>query len=253
MIRYDQIRDRIESMRSDKKGRDGQLAFQIGARRLASETLALQEIVIFTLPAGALAVEPYSQPGAISTDLVADDGSITTVDTSTWEGSDSSQARESLYIFQAEYQDPVTGQWSKLVPYNQQALESVGHHLVPSDGVMRAFTSDHGRFRPNRPPMVDTQIRAKVAYQPTGDFDGVHFSHEFEDALVEGALAHFYRLPGPGRDPNAAADSENAFLSIAAGLRGITLIGDMGYHRGSTHPKRAQRWTRFMSNDTLGY
>jgi len=254
MIRYDQVRDRIEAMRSDKKGREGQLAFQIGARRLASETLALREIVIFTMPMGALYVGPYDQAGsATSTEIVIGDGDTLTFDTSTWESTDSPYTRESIFIFEAECQDLVTGKWHHLRPYNQLLLDKAQHHLIPDDGVMRVFTSDQGRFRPNRPPTADTQIRAVVAYQPTGDFDEVRFSHEFEDALVEGALAHFMRLPGPDRDLIAAADAEDAYSARASSLRGMIMIGDMGFHRGSSTPKRGHSYHRFMHYDTLEY
>ena len=116
---------------------------------------------------------------------------------------------------------------------------------------MRAYTSDQGRFRPNRPPAADTQVRALVAYQPTGDFDEVCFSHEFEDALVEGALAHYLAPARQGARPAAAADADGRFLSMASELRGMALIGDQGYVRGSTSPRKHERWGRFMSHDIL--
>ena len=46
MITFGQIRDRIEPMRNaTTRTRQAQMAFQVGARRLASETFGLQEIV----------------------------------------------------------------------------------------------------------------------------------------------------------------------------------------------------------------
>jgi len=249
MITFGQIRDRIQPMRTDKKDRQAQMAFQVGARRLASETFGLQEIVIFTMPAGAFAVEPYSQ----ASQIVLGDGSSLTIDPTTLTYSDPTDnpwEKETVTIFKAEFLSS-DGSWRGLHLYNQQLLGKMSHKIEPGWGTMRAYTSDQGRFRPNIPPAADTQVRAVVAYQPTGDFDEVCFSHQFEDALVEGALAHYLRLPGKGRDLAAAADADGRFLSMASGLRGMALIGDQGYVRGSTSPRKHERWGRFMSHDTL--
>jgi hypothetical protein len=250
MIRFANIQDRIIPMRSDKKDREGMLAFQVAARRLASETLALQEIVLFTMPLGAFAVNPYTYATAI----VTNDGTVITgIDPATWESTDNPFEKEPIHIFKADWQDPTTGRWRVMHLYNQGTLEKHMRHVEPGDGYMRAFTSDQGRFRPNRPPGAATQVRVQVAYKPIGDFDEVHFGSDFEDALVEGALSYYMRLPGSGQDREEAARAEDRYNAIASGLRGSELIGDAGFSRGSTSPKRGERYGRFMSHDTLGY
>lgn len=223
MITFAQIQDRIGSMRPDKLPREWQLAFQIGARRLATETLALQETVDFTVTAYA-----------VTTEL-------------TWPDLD----RECLWIFKAEWQKD-DDSWEPMRLYNQEALKDLTRHTQNDAGLMKGFTSEQGKFRPNRPPSVDTQVRAVVAYQPVGDFDEVDFGREFEDALIEGALSHLMRLPGEQRDMNASELAERRFQSMASGLRGTTLIGDAGYIRASSKPRRLQ-FGGFMGQDRLRY
>ena len=249
MITFDQIRDRIEPLRGDKKPREAQLSFQIGARRLASETYGLEEIVLFTLPAGAFRVEPYRYASAI----VTDDGYQITIDPATWQSTDNPFQKETVLVVKADYQT-ASGSWNGLHGYNEQLMFKHHHHVEPASGSsLRAYASDRGQFRPNRPMLIDTQIRAVVAYQPVGDFTGVEFSHEYEDALVEGALASYLRLPGKDMDRREAAECEARFLSMASALRGMSLIGAQGYARGSTHPRHGKRWSRFMSQDVLDY
>lgn len=224
MITFAQIQDRILPMRTDKLAREGQLSFQVSARRLAVETLALQEETEFTVVADVVSSPVYD---------VAADG------------------KESLFIFKAEWQKP-DGTWEPMHLYNQEALKDLTRHTHNRSGEMKGYTSDQGRFWPNRPPVIDTQVRAIVAYQPVGDFDEVDFGRDFEDALVEGALAHLLRLPGTDRDPQGAELSEKRFQSMASALRGMVLIGDAGYFRGSTQPKRSV-FGRPMQQNKLRY
>jgi hypothetical protein len=212
MIAYADIQDRIDGMRTDKLAREFQLAFQVSARRLAELTLGVQEIVTFTVPADTQKMLVYDP--AETTDRV------------------------SLFVFKAERLNEDTGKWISLPNLNQRQEQETTLHPTPRSGDMFAFTTDQGLFVPYRPPVVDTQVRATVAYKPVGDFDEVAFGAGFEDALVEGALSHLYRLPGPERDLRAAADAESKFISEASGLRGIVLIGDMGYAKGSGKVKR---------------
>lgn len=209
MITFAAIQDRIGAMRPDLLPREWQLAFQVGARRLATETLALQDFVLFTIPAESIFVSIDDPDGL----------------------------RAALYIFKAEWQK-TDGTWDPMPLMNEWALKDLTRHIYNSTGEMKGYTSDQGKFYPNRPPKVDTQVRALVAFKPIGDFDEVDFAQDFEDALVEGALAHLMRLPGQNRDRAESELSENRFLSMVSGLRATTLIGDVGYVRGSTHPKR---------------
>jgi hypothetical protein len=209
-FQYAYIRDRIESFRPDLKGRQGQLAYQVSARRLADETLGLQEEVIFIAPANSISTEIYTPD----------------VD---W--------KVAIYIFKAEYQKP-DGSYKPLPLFNQDALTDLYRHTHENSGTMAAYTTVQGQFWPNRPPAVDTQIRAIVAYKPIGDFDEVDFGPDYEDALVEGALSHLLRIPGHDQDKRGAQDSEMRFLSMASSLRGINLIGDAGYFRASEKPRK---------------
>jgi len=249
MIRFADIQDRIIPMRDDKKPREGMLAFQVAARRLATETLGLQEIVWFNMPMGAFSVNVYQNATAIVT---GDGDTLTGLEPSTWESTDSPFNKEAVYLFKAEWLN-VTGKWNVMGLHNQSHLDRSMRHVEPNDGYMRAFTSDQGHFRPNRPPSVDTQVRAHVAYKPIGDFDEVHFGPEYEDALIEGALSYYFRLPGKGQDREEAARAEDRFNALSSGLRGTELIGDVGFNRASTGPKRGARWGRFLSHDSLEY
>ncbi len=212
-------------MRGDIKDRRGLMAFQVAARRLAVETLGLQEEVTFTVTANTVITTLVYPPD---------------------------QPKESLYIFKAEWlkSDGVTFEPIRI--YNQDALKELTHHTHNNPGEMKGYTSDQGRFYPNRPPAVDTQVRAIVAYKPTGDFDEVDFGHEFEDALVEGALSYFMRLPGPDKDMFSAELSERRFLSEASALRGMVLIGDVGYLRASVKPRK-HHFGGFMGQDKLRF
>ena len=224
MITFAEIQDRILCMRTDKKPREGQIAFQDSARRLANETLALQEEVIFTVTA-------YS----VYTELV-------------WPDTD---AKKCLYIFKAEWLKD-DGTYEPLPLYNQDSLKALTRHTQNKPGLMKGYTSDQGRFWPNRPPAVDTSVRAIVACTPVGDFDEISLGHDFEDALVEGALSQFLRLPGPDRDIQLAELSEHKFQSMASSLRGVTLIGDVGYIRGSEKPRKLG-FGGFMGQDRLRF
>jgi hypothetical protein len=224
MITFAQIQDRIGCMRPDKLGREWQLAFQVSARRLAAETLGLQAIVEFEVLANSVYSPVYDS----------------TVD-----------EKEAVFIFKAEWQK-VDLTWVPLVPLNQEKLNDLTGHTHDSPGEMKAFTSDQGKFRPNRPPAVNTQVRAVVAYKPIGDFDEVDFGPEFEDALVEGALSHLMRLPGELRNVQDFELAERRFLSMSSGLRGSVLVGDVGYARGSINPERLSLWG-FMGQDRMRY
>lgn len=224
MITFAQIQDRIGCMRPDKMPREWQLAFQVSARRLAMETLGLQEIVEFTVLANSVYAPVYDSP---------------------------SYMKEAIFIFKAEWQK-TDATWEPMRLLNQEGLKDLTKHTHNSPGEMKGFTSDQGRIWPNRPPAIDTQVRAVVAYKPMGDFDEVDFGQDFEDALVEGALSHLMRLPGPDRNLQDSELAERRFLSMASSLRGVVLIGDAGYSRGSTTPKRLSSW-RGMHENKLRY
>jgi hypothetical protein len=210
MITFAQIQDRIGCVRPDKLPREWQLAFQVAARRLASETFALQAVVEFTITANSLYIPVYA---------TADE-------------------KESIFIFKAEWQKADLS-WVPMDPCNQAELAAFTAHTYDTPGEMRQFTVDpQGNFKPDRPPAIDTQVRAVVAYKPLSDFDEVDFGHNYEDALVEGALSYLYRLPGAEKDSAASEMSETRFQALASGLRGAVLVGDAGYARGSSAPER---------------
>ena len=206
MTQYAYIRDRIEPFREDLKPRQGQLAYQISCRQVALETLALREIVTFTIPAGTISQPIY----------------------------DPTYEKEAIYIFRAM----LSGASKDLRLYNQAELEDLYHSISPGEGTIAAYTTDQGQFWPNRPPSVDTQVIADVAYKPIGDFDEVDFGPEFEDAIVHGALAHYLALPGKGQDKAEARRLETQFITECSSLRGANLVGDAGYYRASTAPRR---------------
>lgn len=223
MIAFADIQDRILPMRTDKFPREGQLAFQVAARRLCKETFALQEVAEFTMPANTVYMDPYVP----ATDY-----------------------KDSLYIFKAEYQKPDLT-WAPLRILNEVQLEDTTRHAFNSPGLMKAYTSQNGKFYPNRPPAIDTQVRGVIAYVPLGDFDEIDFPVEFEDALVQGALSHLMRHPGKDKDLKMAEVCEAAFLAMASGFRGSTLIGDVGYARASRKVNRHRQG--FLHQDTLRY
>jgi hypothetical protein len=218
MTQFSDIQDRISPFREDKRPREAQLAYQISCRRLALETLALREQIEFTVPAGAISTPIY----------------------------DPTQQRESIYIFRANIGSG--SGWKELRLYNQAEIVDLYHHINPREGIMAAYTTVQGQFWPNRPPSADTVILADVAYKPVGDFDEVDFGPEFEDLIVSGALAHFMLLPGEGRDVAMAREFEVRFLSEAGSLRAANLVGDAGYSRASTTPKRHHFGQGFKSN-----
>lgn len=206
MLQFTDFQDRIGPMRPDRLPREWQLAFQVAVRRLCQETMALQYVVEFTMPTGSTSQEIL---------YTNDDG----------------LALVSVYIFKAEYED-TQGNWNELRLHNQEQMREHSH-VLPSQGIMRAFTSTMGRFQPNVPPAVDTNVRALVAFKPTGDFDAIDLGVDYEDAIVAGALAHLLRLPGTERDLNRADAEEVKFMNLASSLRGAVLVGDAGYARAS--------------------
>lgn len=223
MLTFASIQNRIGPMRPDKLPREGLLAFQVAAKRLAEETFGLQEVVEFTLLANSVYQAIYDP----TTDL-----------------------KEAVHMFKAEWQD-TAGAWQPLRLLNENALEATTRHAFNSPGTLRAFTYTQGKFYPNRPPAIDTQVRGVVAYSPLGDFSEVDFGAEYRDALVEGSLAYLLRLPGKEQDRNAAAASENAFQSMCSGLRGVNLTGAIGYARASHMVKRHREG--FFNRDVLRY
>lgn len=210
MISFYAVQDRIGSMRPDKLEREWNLAFQIASRRLAVDTLALQETVDFTISADASSADVY--------DAETDE-------------------KECLHIFKASYQNS-NGVWIPLVLINQENLFFASEKIVEDSGTMEAYSCRMGKFTPNCPPEVETTVRAIVAYKPLGDFIEVGFPHNFEDAIVEGAIAHLLRLPGAEKNLQESEMAERKYQSMASGLRGITLIGNDGYRRGSARPER---------------
>lgn len=223
MLTFASISNRIGPMRPDKLPREWQLAFQVAAKRLAEETFGLQEVAEFTIPSGTVYVPVYDP----TTDL-----------------------KEAVHIFKAEWQDPA-GNWNPLRPLNERQMEATTRHAFNSPGEMRAFTYVQGKFYPNRPPAVDTQVRGTIAYVPVGEFSEVDFGAEYRDALVEGALAYLLRLPGKEQDRAAAAASEAAFQSMASGLRGVNLTGAIGFARASRMVHRHREG--FFNRDVLRY
>jgi hypothetical protein len=180
------------------------------------ETLALREFVTFTIPAGTISQPIY----------------------------DPTYEKESLYIFRAK----LSGHRRDLPLYNQAEMEDLYHNLSPNEGIIAAYTTVQGQFWPNRPPAADTQVIADVAYKPIGDFDEVDFGPEFEDAIIHGALAHFYALPGDGQDKAEARRLETQFITECSSLRGAALVGDAGYNRASTVPRRHHFGQNWRSN-----
>jgi hypothetical protein len=216
MTQFAYIRDRIEPFRDDLKPRQAQLAYQIACRQVAMETLALREFVVFTIPAGTISQPIY----------------------------DPTHEKEALYIFSAK----LDGHRRDLPLYNQAELEDLYHNISPFEGIIAAYTTDQGQFWPNRPPSADTQVIADVAYKPIGDFDEVNFGPEFEDPIVHGALSHYLALPGAGQDKAEARRLETQFITECSSLRGVNLVGDAGYYRASTTPKRHHFGQNYRSN-----
>lgn len=212
MLQFADFQDRIGCMRPDRLPREWQIAFQIAARRVCEETFALQQEVQFTMPAGSLSQElEFTDVNGVE--------------------------MFSVYIFKAMYQDS-NGNWNELGLENQAKMRDHGHAVTPAPGTMRRFTSVMGRFVPNCPPEVDTQVQVLAAFKPVGDFDLVDLGPDYEDVLVAGAIAHLLRLPGAERNLDRADAEEAKFLAMASGLRGAVLVGDVGYARGSKGSKR---------------
>lgn len=212
MLQFADFQDRIGCMRPDRLPREWQIAFQIAARRVCEETFALQQQVQFTMPLGDTSQEL----------LFTDENGVTMV---------------SVYIFKAQYQDE-QGRWNALNQLNQAKMRDHTHAVTPQQGVMRGFTSEMGRFVPDHPPSVDTQVQVLAAFKPVGDFDLIDLGPDFEDVLVAGALSHLLRLPGAERNIEHAGAEEAKFIAMASGLRGTTLVGDVGYARASRSPRR---------------
>jgi hypothetical protein len=190
-----------------------QLAFQVAIRRIAVETLCFRE-------------------DTVALDVLADTTTIPLYVTA--------DEKECVHIFKAERTN-LAGEWVELYNLNQrQFLEGTLKVNYPS-GEFCAFTKAiNGNLVPYAPPAVATQVRAQVAYKPLGDFDEADCGAEYEDAIVAGALAHLLLLPGTDQSVSLAMQKDIEFLSMCSGLRGSSLIGDIGYARASsskTYPR----------------
>lgn len=222
-IAFADIQNRIGPMRPDKLPRECQIGFQVAARRLAEETFGLQEVQEFTHTAGTFMMPVYVP----LTDF-----------------------KTAVEIFKAEWED-TNGTWHPMRKMNEIQLEATTRHTFNSPGTMHIFTYYQGMFYPNRPPEVDTQVRVVVAYAPLGDYDTVNFGIEYEDALVQGTLAYLLRLPGKNQSFDEARRSEEAFISLASGLRATNLVGAEGYARGSRPLRRYRQ--NFFNQDVLRF
>lgn len=207
MIAFSSIQDRLLPMRPDKLAREVQLAYQIAARRFATETLMVQEVTTFTVAAGARVASVYAL----------------------------SAERDAVFIIKAERLDGDVP--TPLEPLNSRLLREGTLKIAFENGTLYGFVSQEGAFLPYQPPQVDTQVRALVAYKPVGDFDEIDLPHSMEDALVDGALSHLFRLPGSNQNVNLAEVHERRFLNACADAKGASLIGITEYARVSHRPR----------------
>jgi len=206
-------------MRPSSLPRLWQLAFQVAIRRIAVETLCFREIVTIDVLADAVTIPVY----------------------------ESADEKECAHIFKAERTN-LSGEWVELYNLNQrQLLEGTLKVNYPSGEFCAFSKAINGDLVPYAPPAVATQVRAMVAYKPLGDFDEADCGAEFEDAIVAGALAHLLLLPGADQSISLAGQKDVEFLSMCSGLRGSSLIGDIGYARASssrTYPRGFQTQDR---------
>lgn len=213
MVTFAQVQDRIGCLRPGSLPRLWQLSFQVAIRRIAVETLCFRED---TAPLDVLA-----DTTAIPLYVAEDE-------------------KECVHIFKAERTDPA-GEWVELYNLNQRQFMEGTLKVNYASGEFCAFTKAiNGNLIPYAPPNVATQVRAKVAYKPLGDFDEADCGAEYEDAIIAGALAHLLLLPGADQNISLAMQKDIEFLSMCSGLRGSSLIGDMGYARASsskTYPR----------------
>lgn len=207
MISFASIQDRLTPMRPDKLTREVQIAFQIAARRFATESFMVQETATFTVTAGARVASVYA---------IADE-------------------KEAVFILKAERMDGTVP--FPLEPLNSRLLREGTLKISFENGTLYAYVSQEGTFVPYQPPLVDAQVRALVAYKPIGDFDEIDLPHNMEDALVDGALSHLFRLPGSGQSVNLAEVHERRFLDACSDAKGLVLIGDTEYARASHRPR----------------
>lgn len=202
MISFTQLRDRLLSKRPDIVEREVQLAYQIAVRRYADVTMALQEVHTFTVAAGARVASAYA--------LVDE--------------------KEAVFILKAE-REVTPGVFDPLHPLNARRLRESTFQIQVGSGTLYAYVSDSGKFIPYQPPTVDTQVRALIAYKPTGDFDEVDLPGSSEDAIVDGVLAELFSLPGRHRSIEMSALKEKAFKGACEDMRGVVLVGDTEFAR----------------------
>ena len=84
------------------------------------------------------------------------------------------------------------------------------------------------------------QVR-RVAVQPAdgethGTMSGIPLPAEAEDAIVAGALAEFYGLPGRGQNLSASQAQNRAYLNHIGNLRSLNRVGTSGANHGYTSP-----------------
>lgn len=207
MFTFASIQDRLLPMRPDKLAREAQIAFQVAARRFATETFMVQEVTTFMVAAGARVASVYA---------LADE-------------------KEAVFILKAERIE--AGVPTPLEPLNSRLLREGTLKIAFDGGTLYAYVSQEGVFVPYQPPLVETQVRALVAYKPVGDFAEIDLPHSVEDALVDGTLSHLFRLPGSGQSVTLAEVHERRFLDACADAKGAVLIGDTEYARTSHRPR----------------
>lgn len=218
MIDYSDLQERILVQRDDLLPRQGQIAFQVAVKRLATKTLGIQEVTDFNVVAGSRLCPVYDP-------------------------ADTSIEKKCVHIFQAAVSTDGGLKWSALGLLNEASLSPMHMDPVQPPGSMRVFSCKDGAFVPYPPPLTDAQVRALVAYQPFGDFSTVELGADFEDAVVEGALSHLLRIPGLRLNLQGAEIAERRFQGYCSELRGSTLLGVNGFmdYIGTSLPP-SNRW-----------
>lgn len=208
MILFDEIADRILPMRPDIKDRQAQLGFQVAVRRLAVDSLALQEVVALTLVAGTTRAEVYAPE----------------------------VEKNCVCILKGEARDlGSTADFEGLESLNEGDYRQSNLALTEDVGSVIAFVDDGGAFVPYFTPDVDHELRLLVAYAPKGgDFDSAPLNADAEDAIVAGTLAYILRLPGKHQNLQLAENEDGKFVDFAADVRSRMLLGIHGYRRGGT-------------------
>lgn len=127
--------------------------------------------------------------------------------------------------------------WAAMQEHAREAAPSGAEPSFWADsiGVLRLFpaftAADAGR----------NTLLLNLAVQPAegethGTMSGIPLPAEAEDAIVAGALAEFYGLPGRGQNLSASQAQNRAYLNHIGNLRSLNRVGTSGANYGYASP-----------------